>query len=206
MNKISRVMIFCLLTLLSETLFSPCFSAERGFYLSTDVGYSVADYDSLTLRNGVHQQSAKDSGVASQFNFGYGFWGLSSAEIGVVYFHKVIFNGLNVIPSYRNNIKHNLVYLAGRIGIPTGSRWWPYVKVGVGYVARDSLTALNGQGRAVSALPEGEFFVPVYGLGLYYRAGKHWVLDGTWVGAPGRAQQELPASNFYGIGVIYWFL
>lgn len=181
-------------------------SEYQGVYLGADIGYSHADYEEVKLKYGYSFRSVHDSGLAPQFSLGYRFNRIAGLELAVIYFSKIIFHGVGVHPERRDKLKHNLVYLAGKFLIPVYHQLGIYIKAGVGYVVRDRIMyGTIGIQRDLFLLQEGQFVVPVYGLGLNYQVTDHWILDGTWIGSPKNEHNQLPSSNFWGVGAIYQF-
>ncbi len=177
--------------------------AGAGFYLNAGVGYSDADYPSVPLQGPFQPRSVTGTGIAPQIALGYAFNRISAVELGAIYFYRPRFVGIGFNPNQINRVKHNLVHLVFRLSAPLGS-FDVYVKGGVGYVVRADILIWNGS-TFITALTAGQFIRPVYGLGADYRIGAHWGLDLNWMQAPKQLSQQLPASNFYGLGAFYRF-
>ena len=181
-------------------------SGTHGIYLGADVGYSDANYETVQLSYSYSFRSVDDTGVAPQFSLGYRFNKIAALELSVIYMSKIIFHGVGVHPERYDKLKHNLVYLAGKFLVPLYQGLGVYVKAGVGYVVRDRIMyGTIGAQHDIFLLKEGQFACPVYGLGVNYQVTDHWILDGTWMGAPQNKHEQLPNSNFFGIGAIYLF-
>lgn len=173
---------------------------NRGLYLGFQVGYSTVNYSTHIFTHGVTASSVNDSGQAVHVFLGYNFNRYFATELGIIYFKKPIFKNVTGATHTRIKIKNNIVYLVGKLNIPVCERFHIYAKLGVGYVVRNGIKSNNQW-----VLKEGQLVRPVYGVGASYQVARRWIISAGWMQAAGDSGEQLPASNFYGLGVAYRF-
>lgn len=168
-------------------------------YFSALFGYSSVNYTNSILQNGITAKSITGTGTGIKVALGYDFARLYGAEFGIIYFNKPAFRGISGLNEDKT-IKNNVIYLAAKLNLPLGSHFFATGKAGIGYVARNGIV-VNG----VTALKEGELARPVYGAGLGWIINPRWVIESNWIQAAPSHNDQLPASNYYGIGFQYRF-
>ncbi len=175
---------------------------SRGFYLGLNAGYGVTNYHPIKFIGAFQPTHVDDSALAPKISFGYAINRYIAAELGVFFMPKPHFKGLQFNPQQMFKIKHNVVYFVGKLSLPI-AMFSPYVKFGYGYVVRDAITIrVNGP---ITALKGGEFANFIYGVGVNYYVTSHWILDASWMQAPSKLADQLPASNYYSVGLAYKF-
>lgn len=164
------------------------------FYFGAQFGYSSVNYTNADLLTGFAATSIKDSGTAIRVLLGYDYNDYLGAELSVIYAEKPIFNAINgsTLPF---KIKNNVVSLVAKVGLPICPHFRVYAKGGVGYVVRNGITF-----GTVGILKEAEIFTPVYGVGAAFNFHKHWDLTASWMQAAAQSSDQLPTTNFFGIG------
>ena len=174
----------------------------RGFYLGLNAGYGATNYHRIKLIGGFQAKTIYDTGISPKISFGYALNRYVAAELGIIFFQKPHFKGIGFDPQRMFKIKHNAVYLVGKFSLPI-SAFSAYIKYGYGYVVRDAvIIKFNGP---IKALKGGEFASFMYGVGMNYYFTSHWILDASWMKAPPKLADQLPASNYYSLGAMYKF-
>jgi hypothetical protein len=213
MNLLGRIkkqtLIFIGLSLLpSLTIAANEFAPQYGFikpaYFSALFGYSEVNYTNDILRNGIRATKILNGGTAVKVSLGYDFARYFGGEFGVIYFQKPRFRGVSGLSELGLPdtviVKNNVVYLAGKFNLFFTKHFFATAKAGIGYVARSGI-AVNG----VVGLKESEIVRPVYGAGIGWLLTPHWALEANWLQAAASRGDQLPTSNFYGVGFQYRF-
>lgn len=197
-----------LLALFCGSIFASNALAHAQFpaYLEVQGVYSIINYKSSYLTNGVTVRSISTRGSNFHVGIGYQFTDTLALELGCLWSYWPIYQGVlpppGFLPGTAQNfsVKHNAVYLAGKYGFLLGSRWEIYGKAGIGYVARRGFSVAG-----IQMLSSRLIVTPVAGAGILFKLTPHWSLDGSVMEIFPQNSQKLPLATFLGFGARYQF-
>lgn len=173
-------------------------------YFQALLGYSKVNYKVSNFNMGIAPTSIKTAGIAFAVAVGFNFNQYFGLELGSVWFYKPELFGLPGVSTFAV-MKNNVLYFAPKLMWHINKTIGLFAFAGIGYVARGELHAKTSSGFIPGVINYAIFVKPVYGAGMTYQIAQHWSLVAKWVQAPGNRQQNLPVSNFFGVGGTYHF-
>lgn len=181
--------------------FLPVFALNHvtSFYLGALVGWSSANYNQYLLILSKAPATITDTGYATAFQIGYRVNAKLAAEMCAIYFQRIVITNKYTRRKSDGRFRNNMVYLVGKLSFPPAQNLKFFIKGGLGYIARSSVSY---RGITVTG---GELVRPVYGAGMNWRMANHWDLELTFMQARELATKQLPTSNYLGLGAHYLF-
>lgn len=205
MTTRSRIKIT--IVLLASTLATAWINCQAyPFYLGVLAGYSSNDYNHIQLKNNYTHKVGRDAGFTPMPIIGYQFTPNLGLELSIIYSPHVnlteITSATGTVDINKSNLLNNLTSLAA-----TYSHSIPFIKslqaqagLGIGFTGRTGINYLNQK-----LLKEGIFFRTVFSLGFKIMLPYHLIGALRWQYAIKNSDQQLPATVFYGAGIIYQF-
>ena len=184
-----------------------------GFYASAQLGYGnthIKTSDLVSVRNAgtpVGLPDLNNNAIAYRLAFGYQLNENLAVELGYRRFSNTDINASGSGYAAGASSKERAYDLVGKSIVPLTNQLSAYGKLGIAYVKA------NSQGYANAIAPNTASFSnysntlePTFGFGLSYTLKPNVPIDVSWnhiqkVGGSSHA----PSSDFYAIGVSYYF-
>ncbi|PHQ81557.1 MAG: hypothetical protein COB66_01960 [Coxiella sp. (in: Bacteria)] len=196
----------CIKKLMVTLLFAcPSLVLALPFYLGGEGGYGFINYNNIALSNNYTATAPNKTRFAARPVGGYFFNRYIGVELSTIYFMNPEFtsvtNSAGTVRFPNKSILNNLTY-AGAIGNISllAKRLYLQPLVGIGFIGRKGI--LDGN---TIVLKQGTFVRPVFGLGFRVMMHKGWYASTAWRYTPMNKSDQLPATNFVGVGAGYQF-
>jgi opacity protein-like surface antigen len=172
----------------------------QGPYIGGQLGYANENYSRNQYNPPLSATSVDSKGFAGRLYAGYDINQYFAAELGYSYLPQVKYK--NVAGSNNNVTFHQqMVDLTAKGTAPLNDQFAVYGKAGAAYVHRGSFDyKQSGVNFSQAALTK---VVPTVGAGVKYNITPHTFADVSY--SYYFKSGDLPATNFYGVGLGYKF-
>lgn len=187
--------IFCLFCCCSPVL---AHASIPGFYILGQLG--TAD---------IHQEATNAAALSVNNNMvftgriagGYQFNQNVAFEIGYTRFSNVDFSGVGGVPGQNASLSEKALDFMAKPMLPLSNNFNIYAKLGLAYFKANGSTLVNGH----SYLNYSDSWNPTFGLGFSYDITPFVPIDLAWTRIQSVGSNTAPSTDFYSIGLAYYF-
>lgn len=186
-------------------LFSTIAHSEMpGFYVNVQWGPAKTRLEhpiQITPAEKVLLPKLDDDQFAYRLGFGYQFDQIRSIEFGYRDFGKHKASYTDPFNDLRASQRESAFDITGKWSMVLSPRLNGYMKAGAALVKTSSDAQFNGK----VASDSKSRIQPAFGLGLSYALTSEWPLDFSWNRIQHLGSGAAPSSDFYSVGLSYYF-
>lgn len=132
---------------------------------------------------------------------GYQFNQHLAFEIGYTRFSDVNFSGIGGVPGQNVSLQEKAIDFMVKPMLPLSNNFNIYAKLGLAYFKANGSAFVNGQ----SYLGYSDSWDPSFGLGLGYDLTPAVTADLSWLRIQNVGSHTAPSTDFYSVGLAYYF-